>query len=39
MIDVPRELTDAQREAVEALSHVINGNPRESLLRQAAAKS
>ena len=36
VIDVPRELTDEQREAVEALSSVINGNPRESLLRQAA---
>jgi molecular chaperone DnaJ len=37
VIDVPRELTDEQREAVDALSHAINGNPRESLLRQAAA--
>jgi molecular chaperone DnaJ len=37
VIDVPRELTDEQREAVEALSSVINGNPREALLRQAAA--
>ena len=36
VIDVPRELTDEQREAVEKLSRVINGNPRESLLRQAA---
>jgi molecular chaperone DnaJ len=36
VIDVPGELTDEQRDAVEALSHVINGNPRESLLRQAA---
>jgi molecular chaperone DnaJ len=36
VIDVPRELTDEQREAVEALSNVINGNPRETLLRQAA---
>ena len=36
VIDVPRELTDEQRDAVEALSNVINGNPRESLLRQAA---
>jgi len=39
VIDVPRELTDEQREAVEALSSVINGNPRESLLRQAAGGS
>ena len=30
VIDVPRELTDEQREAVEALSSVINGNPRET---------
>jgi molecular chaperone DnaJ len=36
VIDVPGELNDEQRDAVEALSHVINGNPRESLLRQAA---
>src|SRR5215213_9471143 len=36
VIDVPRDLTDEQREAVEQLSHVINGNPRETLLRQAA---
>ena len=39
VIDVPRELTDEQRDAVEALSSVINGNPRESLLRQAAGRS
>jgi molecular chaperone DnaJ len=37
VIDVPRELTDEQRRAVEALSQTMNGNPRESLLRQAAA--
>jgi molecular chaperone DnaJ len=37
VIDVPRELTDEQREAVEALSKTMNGrNPRESLLRDAA---
>jgi molecular chaperone DnaJ len=36
VIDVPGELTDEQREAVEALSSVINGNPREALLREAA---
>src|SRR4051795_4507938 len=35
VIDVPRELTDEQRAAVEALSSVINGNPRESLLKMA----
>jgi molecular chaperone DnaJ len=36
VIDVPRELTDQQREAVDALSQTMNGNPRETLLRQAA---
>jgi molecular chaperone DnaJ len=37
VIDVPRDLTDEQREAVEALSKTMNGrNPREDLLRQAA---
>jgi len=39
VIDVPRELTDEQRQAVDALSQTMNGNPRERLLRQAAAKS
>ena len=34
-IDVPRELTREQREAVDALSQAINGNPREALLRRA----
>jgi molecular chaperone DnaJ len=37
VIDVPRDLTEEQREAVEALSKTMNGrNPREDLLRQAA---
>src|ERR671922_431395 len=36
VIDVPRELNDEQRQAVEALSASMNGNPREELLRQAA---
>jgi molecular chaperone DnaJ len=36
VIDVPRQLTEEQRQAVEALSETLNGNPRESLLRQAA---
>jgi molecular chaperone DnaJ len=36
VIDMPRELTDEQQQAVEALSQTMNGNPRESLLRQAA---
>ena len=39
VIDVPRKLTDEQRQAVDALSRTMNGNPRERLLRQAAAKS
>jgi molecular chaperone DnaJ len=36
VIDVPGKLTAEQQEAVDALSDVMNGNPRESLLRQAA---
>ena len=36
MIDVPRDLTEEQRHAVDALSQTMNGNPRESLLKQAA---
>jgi molecular chaperone DnaJ len=36
-LDVPSELTDDQREAVEALAEAFNGrNPRESLLKQTA---
>jgi molecular chaperone DnaJ len=34
VIDVPRELTREQRDAVDALSQAMNGNPREALLRQ-----
>src|ERR687896_2243160 len=36
VIDVPRDLTEEQSRAVEALSQAMNGNPRESLLREAA---
>jgi molecular chaperone DnaJ len=36
VIDVPRELDARQREVVEELSKVMNGNPRAELLRQAA---
>jgi molecular chaperone DnaJ len=36
VIDVPGELTPEQREAVEALSKVMNGNPRAQLYEQAA---
>jgi molecular chaperone DnaJ len=39
VIDVPRGLTPEQRVAVDELSKVLNGNPRESLLRQAAGSS
>jgi molecular chaperone DnaJ len=36
-IDVPKELSDKQREAVEKLAETLNGaNPREELLRSAA---
>ena len=36
VIEVPRELTAEQRKAVDELSKVMNGNPREGLLRAAA---
>ena len=35
VIDVPKDLSREQQDAVEELSKVMNGNPRESLLRQA----
>jgi molecular chaperone DnaJ len=35
VIEVPRELTDEQRQALDELSKVMNGNPREALLRAA----
>jgi molecular chaperone DnaJ len=35
VIDVPRELNEEQRRAVDALSEAIDGNPRADLLRQA----
>ena len=37
VIDVPRELSDEQRAAVDALSETMNGNPRERLMREAKA--
>ena len=37
VIDVPSELTAEQRELVDDLASVLDGNPRESILRQAAA--
>jgi molecular chaperone DnaJ len=35
VIDVPRELSDEQRRAVDQLSKAMNGNPRERILREA----
>jgi molecular chaperone DnaJ len=32
---MPKDLTAEQREAVEQLSKVMNGNPRERILRAA----
>jgi molecular chaperone DnaJ len=36
VIDVPSKLTEEQRDAVEALSRVMNGDPRARLYEQAA---
>jgi molecular chaperone DnaJ len=36
-IDVPAKLSDEQRDAVDDLARVMNGNPREAVLRQAKA--
>ena len=36
VIDVPDALSAEQRHAVEELSKVMNGNPRERILREAA---
>ncbi len=35
VIDVPSDLSQEQRDAVDALSDVMNGNPRERMLRAA----
>jgi molecular chaperone DnaJ len=35
VIDVPRDLSAEQRRAVDELSRVMNGNPRERILREA----
>jgi molecular chaperone DnaJ len=35
VIDVPPKLSEEQRAAVDELSRVMNGNPREALLREA----
>jgi len=37
VIDVPRSLSRGQREAVEGLAEVMDGNPRERLFRGSAA--
>jgi len=39
VIDVPEKLTAEQRELVDDLGRVMNGNPREGVLRQAAASA
>jgi molecular chaperone DnaJ len=36
VIELPRDLTAEQRHAVDELSKVMNGNPREGLLRRAS---
>ncbi len=37
MLDVPDELDPAQREAVDALAKVMNGNPRARLFEEASS--
>ena len=37
VIDVPEQLSDEQRAAVDALSKTMNGNPRDRLMRDAKA--
>ena len=39
VIDVPKELTPEQSDAVDKLSDVMNGDPRASLLAKAQARS
>jgi molecular chaperone DnaJ len=39
VIDVPAELSTEQREVVDDLARVMNGNPRERVLREAAAST
>jgi molecular chaperone DnaJ len=38
VIEMPKTLTDEQKAAVEQLSKVMNGNPRERILRAAGAR-
>jgi molecular chaperone DnaJ len=35
VIDMPDKLSDEQKRAVDELSKVMNGNPRERILREA----
>jgi molecular chaperone DnaJ len=37
LIEVPRDLTEEQKKAVDVLSQSMNGNPRERLMREAKA--
>ena len=37
VIDVPKDLTAEQRDAVDKLSSLLDGNPRERILREAGA--
>ena len=39
VFELEDKLSRMQRKAVDTLSHAINGNPREALLRQAARRS
>ena len=39
VIEMPKSLTDEQKAAVEQLSKVMNGNPRERILRAAGVSS
>jgi hypothetical protein len=36
VIEVPNELTSEQQQAVDALSHVLDGNPRARLFEEVA---
>ena len=38
-IEIPKSLTKEQRQAVEQLAEVMNGNPRADLLARARVKS
>jgi molecular chaperone DnaJ len=37
LIDVPKELSEEQQSAVEALAKTLNGNPRERLFQASAS--